>query len=508
MDSSIRIDNMILNGDRAAVPILAHSGRNQPPTQPISRIHSQKYQHRYVDNSNRQLTQQLSAPITSTPVQQRPTSNDMDIDLLAPLAPNPVLASDPTPSSGYRNGRLQYRSFGKRSRPTLSRDLDSAVKLFPPEILRTDVMNMEDGDGLENCKGDDSARVFLFLHSRLLKKLLLPGTLRLGPLSHVDTFFVDCGADDLFMDSKLAAELQIPLLELSTPITLRLADGDSSSSLTHRTVPLQLHIGKHVETATFYVTDLCHGFILGYSWLERHNPRINWVSRMVEFDSPYCLENCCDGSSRIQGLGKPPDTSKTFDLPLAPDTISTPVELSPISCSLSDSISLESMQSDVYPFVEVSPVSDASVPSDILSSFSSLFSEDQAETLPPHRDFDCSIDLKPGSEPFHGKIYQLTREEDKVMQDWIQDNLRKGFIRNSSSPHGAPCFFVKQKDKLRLCMDYRGLNKNTVKDRNPIPLISELLRTLSTGKIFTTLDLRGAYNLLRIKEGDESKTSF
>ncbi|KAH9244875.1 hypothetical protein BASA81_017683 [Batrachochytrium salamandrivorans] len=103
---------------------------------------------------------------------------------------------------------------------------------------------------------------------------------------------------------------------------------------------------------------------------------------------------------------------------------------------------------------------------------------------------------------------QLTREEDKVMQEWIKDNLRKGFIRNSSSPHGAPCFFVKQKDKLRLCMDYRGLNKNTVKDRNPIPLISELLRTLSTGKIFTTLDLRGAYNLLRIKEGDESKTSF
>ncbi|KAH9271283.1 hypothetical protein BASA83_006609 [Batrachochytrium salamandrivorans] len=422
------------------------------------------------------------------------------------------------------------------------------------------MMNMEDGDGLENCKRDDSARgmgvrgtevvlaprgetgsftqmpptSLLYPHQPAklnlsnslnldptfsdpsilvsalssLKKLLLPGTLRLGPLSHVDTFFVDCGADDLFMDSKLAADLQIPLLELSTPITLRLADGDSSSSLTHRTVPLQLHIGKHVETATFYVTDLCHGFILGYSWLERHNPRINWVSRMVEFDSPYCLENCSDGSSRIQGLGKPPDTSKTFESPLAPDTISTPVELGPIPCSLSDSISLESMQADVYPFVEVSPVSDVSVPPDILSSFSSLFSEDQAETLPPHRDFDCSIDLKPGSEPFHGKIYQLTREEDKVMQDWIQDNLRKGFIRNSSSPHGAPCFFVKQKDKLRLCMDYRGLNKNTVKDRNPIPLISELLRTLSTGKIFTTLDLRGAYNLLRIKEGDESKTSF
>ncbi|KAH6581807.1 hypothetical protein BASA61_008879 [Batrachochytrium salamandrivorans] len=333
------------------------------------------------------------------------------------------------------------------------------------------MMNMEDGDILENCKGDNSARgmgvrgtevvlaprgemgsftqmpptSLLYPHQPAklnlsnsfnldpnfsdpsilvsalssLRKTLLPGTLRLGPLSHVDTFFVDCGADDLFMDSKLAADLQIPLLELSTPITLRLADGDSSSSLTHRTVPLQLHIGKHVETATFYVTDLCHGFILGYSWLERHNPRINWVSRMVEFDSPYCLENCCDGSSRIQGLGKPPDISKTFELPLAPDTILIPVDLSPISCSLSDSISLESMQSDVYPFVEVSPVSDVSVPPDILSSFSSLFSEDQAETLPPHRDFDCAIDLKPGSEPFHGKIYQLFRINPFRRLSWI-----------------------------------------------------------------------------------------
>ncbi|KAH9261974.1 hypothetical protein BASA82_000985 [Batrachochytrium salamandrivorans] len=86
-----------------------------------------------------------------------------------------------------------------------------------------------------------------------LNKLLLPGTLRIGPSTFVNTFFVDCGADDLFMDSKLASDLHIPLLKLSTPIKLRLADGDSSSLLTHRTAPLQLHIGKHVETTSFYV---------------------------------------------------------------------------------------------------------------------------------------------------------------------------------------------------------------------------------------------------------------
>ncbi|KAH9266874.1 hypothetical protein BASA84_000939 [Batrachochytrium salamandrivorans] len=339
------------------------------------------------------------------------------------------------------------------------------------------------------------------------------------------------------MDSKLASDLHIPLLKLSTPIKLRLADGDSSSLLTHRTAPLQLHIGKHVETTSFYVTNLCHGIILGYSWLERHNPRINWVSRMVDFDSVYCVENCCVGSSRIQGLGKPPDPTKLFPLANSSESFLTKNKLNstvdtsssylslkvpefpqpiglilpstnPGTSVVDTTVTIDAMEADVYPFVETLTLSDHPVPPEILADFATVFSQSEADILPEHREFDCSIDLKPGVEPSHGKIYQLTREEDTVLQEWISDNLRKGAIRSSSSPHGAPCFFVKQKDKLRLCMDYRGLNQNTVKDRNPIPLISEMLRTLSTGKVFTTLDLRGAYNLLRIRKGDEPKTSF
>ncbi|KAH9271970.1 hypothetical protein BASA83_005814 [Batrachochytrium salamandrivorans] len=132
---------------------------------------------------------------------------------------------------------------------------------------------------------------------------------------------------------------------------------------------------------------------------------------------------------------------------------------------------LDSIHSDVYPFLDASPDSNSSVPDDIFKEFTSVFSKKQSEKLPIHREFDCTIDLVPNAAPHHGKIYQLTREEDKVMQDWIAENLAKGFIRNSSSPH-------------------------------------EMLRTLSIGKVFTTLDLRGAYNLLRIKEGDEPKTAF
>ncbi|XP_056425793.1 uncharacterized protein LOC130367400, partial [Hyla sarda] len=91
----------------------------------------------------------------------------------------------------------------------------------------------------------------------------------------------------------------------------------------------------------------------------------------------------------------------------------------------------------------------------------------------------------------------------------VQENLKKGFIRKSSSPAGAGFFFVSKKDgSLRPCIDYRGLNKITVKNRYPLPLISELFDRLQGAHIFTKLDLRGAYNLIRIREGDEWKTAF
>ena len=87
--------------------------------------------------------------------------------------------------------------------------------------------------------------------------------------------------------------------------------------------------------------------------------------------------------------------------------------------------------------------------------------------------------------------------------------LSKGFIRRSKSPAGAPILFIKKKDgSLRLCVDYRGLNRVTKKNRYPIPLVSNLLDQLRDAKVYTKIDLRGAYNLVRIAEGDEWKTAF
>ncbi|KAL1268467.1 hypothetical protein QQF64_033830 [Cirrhinus molitorella] len=95
------------------------------------------------------------------------------------------------------------------------------------------------------------------------------------------------------------------------------------------------------------------------------------------------------------------------------------------------------------------------------------------------------------------------------MKAYIQEELAKGFIRPSTSPASAGFFFVKKKDGgLRPCIDYRALNDITIKFRYPLPLVPSALEQLRTATIFTKLDLRSAYNLIRIREGDEWKTAF
>ena len=117
--------------------------------------------------------------------------------------------------------------------------------------------------------------------------------------------------------------------------------------------------------------------------------------------------------------------------------------------------------------------------------------------------------MEPGSKLPRGRIYNLSETELTALKAYLEANLSNGFIRRSSSPAASPILFVKKKDgSLRLCVDYRDLNHATIKNRYPLPLIGELLERVRGAKIFTKLDLRGAYNLIQIREGDEYKTAF
>jgi len=101
-------------------------------------------------------------------------------------------------------------------------------------------------------------------------------------------------------------------------------------------------------------------------------------------------------------------------------------------------------------------------------------------------------------------------EEEREMNKFIDNNLRKGFIQESASPQASPFFFVAKKDSkaLRLCQDCGYLNESTIKNTYPLLSIDNLLQKLHGAKTFTKLDIRWGYNNVRIKEGDEWKGAF
>ncbi len=156
----------------------------------------------------------------------------------------------------------------------------------------------------------------------------------------------------------------------------------------------------------------------------------------------------------------------------------------------------------------VLPLELSRVPSEY-ADLCEVFSKTRAASLPPHRPYDCAIDLLPGTCPPRGRLYSLSGSETVAMEEYINDSLNSGFIRPSTSPAGAVFFFVGKRDGcLRPCIDYRGLNRITVKNHYPLPLMTTAFELLQGATIFTKLDLRNAYHLVRIREVDEWKTVF
>ena len=144
-----------------------------------------------------------------------------------------------------------------------------------------------------------------------------------------------------------------------------------------------------------------------------------------------------------------------------------------------------------------------------LEAFRDVFDHDKAGLLPRVKNSDHAIEIENNGTVPHGPIYPLSQNELQVLHAYIIDNLEKGRIRPSKSPAGAPVLFVPKKDGgLRLCVDYRGLNRVSVKNRYPLPLISEILDRVTGSKYFSKIDIKDAYYRIRLREGDEWKTAF
>jgi hypothetical protein len=320
---------------------------------------------------------------------------------------------------------------------------------------------------------------------------------------------LDSGASGYaFIDSTFAQTHSLPLTQLQYPRRLDVVDGRavSSGSITHL-ASINLGIMSHHESASCFVTKLGHyPIILGISWLRLHQPTINWGLNTLTFDSNHCRQSCSAPRNfpvQVTGLSSVPESF----LPVV--TESAPI--------MELTSSLDICMIGAVPFTRLAKHRDVEVFAismrDIEKALSSkpeidprtklrseyhdlveVFSRHDADTLPPRRPYDHRIHLEPGMTPGYGPLYGMSQDELRVLKKYLDDNLKKGFIRASSSPDASPVLFVKKPGGgLRFCVDYRALNAITVKDRYPLPLVSETLARLSKAQVFTKLDVIAAF---------------
>ncbi|CAK6981241.1 uncharacterized protein LOC108874699, partial [Scomber scombrus] len=296
-------------------------------------------------------------------------------------------------------------------------------------------------------------------------RVQLPGLIHQTQRTLPVGVLIDSGADDNFIDINFVREHNLSVCQLDQPKRIVAIDGHPIYSVTHKTQPIKLTLSGnlHEQAELFVISSPLNPIILGLPWLQTHNPHIDWAMASIRNWSDHCHRHCL-----FSAIPKP-----SAKLPAPPEDIDL-----------------------------------TNVPRGY-HELKDAFSKDRALTLPPHRPYDCAIDLLPGSSLPTQRLYNLSKPEKETMETYINDSVAAGVIRPSSSPVGAGFFFVAKKDKtLRPCIDYTGLNAITVKNKYPLPLLDSAFTPLHDSVIFTKLDLRNAYHLIRIKEGDECKTAF
>jgi len=138
-----------------------------------------------------------------------------------------------------------------------------------------------------------------------------------------------------------------------------------------------------------------------------------------------------------------------------------------------------------------------------------VFGKVESERMLTRKAWDYAIDLKEMFKPWKGRIYPLSKDKKEKVQNFMEDQLRKRYIRLSKSPQTSPVFFVDKKDRSKwMVIDYCSLNDQTVENNYLLLLITELINNMGSKKVFTKMDLRWGFNNIRIKEEDEWKGAF
>lgn len=324
---------------------------------------------------------------------------------------------------------------------------------------------------------------------------------------------LDSGASHCFLSPKIISKFSLVTKPLIPALPLSMFDGSSVIYISEQiTLDISFPDGT-THRILFFVAPLdssCEA-VLGLNWLAKYNPLVDWATRRLTFRRP-----------KLEAFPHPESTPASPTIAARTATLSRSSQSSP-SIHLVNAVAfLRASKLEGSRTFHLSPdtlrLRSASFPTEEIDlknvpadyhDFADVFSKQRADALPEHRPYDLRIELEDGATPPLGPIYSLSPLELTTLREYLDENLATGTIRPSKAPCGAPILFVKKKDgSLRLCVDYRGLNRITRKDRYPLPLISDLLDAPRSARVYTIMVLRHAYNLVRVAEGHEWKTTF
>ncbi|GAU10177.1 hypothetical protein TSUD_418640, partial [Trifolium subterraneum] len=287
----------------------------------------------------------------------------------------------------------------------------------------------------------------------------------------------DCGATNSFISVECVMRLGLSSTSLLPPMTVAVATGGKVvSKRVCQNCPVSV-AGKiyHVDLICLPLKDM--DIVLGMDWLSANTVYIGCAEKNLYVPIDLNAESRAltallqNTHQLIQYLGA---ENKCFSIML---TMSSKSSLNPSDISI------------VREYLDVFP--------------------EEINSLPPEREIEFSIDLVPGSQPISVAPYRMSPLELQELKSQLEELLQKHFIRPSVSPWGAPVLLVKKKDgTMRLCIDYRQLNKVTIKNKYPLPRIDDLLDQLRRATIFSKIDLRSGYHQIRIRTSDVSKTAF
>jgi hypothetical protein len=236
----------------------------------------------------------------------------------------------------------------------------------------------------------------------------------------------------------------------------------------------------------FLITDIGkEDVLLRYPWLSAFEPKFSWTHGTInEKALPVVIKS------------KRPEFSKEVLAHLLSET-----DKHNIIATLEQQCTIRSMATDLA--IATGPVKEVAIPKEY-EKFAKVFSKEESHKFPPKRKWDHAIEFKKGTpDQINCGIYNLSQMESQQLYEFLLEQLDKGYIRPSKSQYASPFFFVKKKDrKLHPVQDYQAINKYTIHDNYPLPLIQTLICDLSGAHLYTKLDIRWGYNNVKIKEGD------